>query len=129
MSTKFTLSSQKFIVIDDKKYYPFIPLSSLAMIVADDKGVAYIYYHFKGFVPQPYVLGSMVCQPLCRHKLKRFHWSCLRCGYRLVWLGKLPRLRKLKMIYMVYIPAHLTFAVLKDRLRKICLTLAESLSS
>jgi hypothetical protein len=128
MPTKIAVSTKQPIIIDGKPYYPFIPLSRLAMIVTDGKS-SYIYYHFEGFTPESHALGSMVCQSLCGHRLKRFHWSCLRCGYRLAWLGKIPKLRRLKMIYMVYIPAELSFAVLKDKLRRLCLTLAESFST
>jgi len=127
--TRFILNPANKIVIDGKDYYPFIPISKFAMIVANNKGESYIYYHFEGVKSIPNKLGSMVCQPLCGHGLKRFHLSCLRCGYRLAWLGKIPRLRKLKMIYSIYIPADLSLARMKDVLRKACLTPAELLST
>lgn len=127
--TRFILNPANKITIDNKDYFPFMPISKFAMIVADTKGNSYIYYHFEELKPRPNRLGSMVCQPLCGHRLKRFHVSCFRCGYRLAWLGKIPRLRRLKMIYTVYIPADLKLAKLKDIFRKFHFTMSELLST
>ena len=120
----------KFIV-DGKTYYFFMPISKLACLVVNDNGKKFVYYHFHGLnmTAREHPTASMPCQALCGHNLKRFHWSCLNCGYRKSFYGKMPRLLEIKMIYQIYIPHGVRHERIKDAIRKFHLTLAESVST
>ncbi len=120
-------------IINGVTYYFVMPISKFACVVLNDKNEAFTYYHFKGLKEtnkQARIVG-MPCQQLCGRngRLRRIHISCFRCGYRRAYMGKMPRLLKIKMIYQIYIPTGITCESIKDRLRKLCLTLAESLST
>ena len=128
---KVDLSRMPKVIIGGEPFWIFMPVSRFASIVVDERVQTWMWYHFDGLKNEEFrqhQLGSMICQPLCGHKLRRFHLSCMRCGYRRVWLKQLPPLLKIKMIYQVFIPTGIPHENLKDTLRKGLLTLVESLS-
>lgn len=122
------LAKMQSTIIDGAVYYKFMPISKYADLVINEKGETFTHYHFNGVTVEQFgshKLGGLVCQPLCGHRLDRFHASCLTCGYRKSWYGKMPRLLPIKMMYQVFIPRNVPLQKLKDVIRKKLLTLVE----
>lgn len=125
---KVDLTKMKQVIVDDKTFYVFMPISKFSDLLINFRGETFVYYHFKGLNVKDFGehnLGSMMCQCLCGHKLYRFHASCLTCGYRKAFLGKIPKIVPIKMLYQVFIPSNVRLEKLKDIVRKKLLTLVE----
>jgi hypothetical protein len=96
-------------LIGGKLFLGVMPVTKFSTVVTDPTDpnhVAYLFVHFGAVEGVPVgtrALGSMPCQELCGHRLKRWHASCFTCIYRKVWTGKIPSLIPLKMLYTVFI--------------------------
>jgi hypothetical protein len=85
----------------------------------------------------------MPCKVLCKHNLKRFHWSCLYCRIRRYFYGKMDKKkyhynRYLGVVmptpdktqtYVLIIDGNRRFAALKGAILKRWLTIAEMLAN
>jgi len=117
------------IMIDGKPYRVFLPITKFSCVVFDEKGQMWQYVEVpQGFEDKPHALGSMLCQPLCEHELKRFHFSCFKCVERRVWQGKMPKLFRLENPYTVFAWLDRPQRRVKDAIRQRLCSIIEMLS-
>lgn len=129
--TKFKINPNDCpsILIDRKPYRVFLPITRFSCVVFDEAGQMWQYVEVPAYFKEKlHSFGSMVCQPLCQHELKRFHLSCFKCIERRVWLGKMPKLFRLENPYTVFAWADRPRRNVKNILRKALCSIIETLS-
>lgn len=80
---------------------PYIQINQYEMVAKDIEGHLFQVVAIPKTFDGKTNTGAMPCHALCGHNLHRYHWSCLRCRYRLVWLGKRAPVARIRLHVMM----------------------------